>query len=158
MRYGRQACAEMLPEFPLLKETFSRAIIRVIAARIKAHLGIFGDIPRARMFEGRASIIVRSDGTEDPTAMREGSAEIEISLDELKDLTLQQLMDKLDMVAWDMARQQSLHLFSTLDEGWKKAGTTIDGQGGPLTSALFLAMLEKIWINFIQMARPECPQ
>jgi len=44
--------------------------------------------------------------------------------------------------------EQSEHFFATLGEGFKKAGTTIDAQGQPLTPDLFLNMIETIWINF----------
>jgi hypothetical protein len=138
----------MLPEFPLLKEAFTRAVIRVLAERVKMHQGIVGKIGRARMFEGRHNTIIRPDGSEDQTSMNEGRAELRIPLDELKELGLQQLLDRLDEIAKDMARQQSEHFFTTLSEGSKKAGTTIDAQGKPLTPELFLKMIETIWINF----------
>lgn len=112
------------------------------------HQGIVGKIGRARMFEGRHNTIIRPDGSEDQTSMNEGRAELRIPLDELKELGLQQLLDRLDEIAKDMARQQSEHFFTTLSEGSKKAGTTIDAQGKPLTPELFLKMIETIWINF----------
>ena len=69
-------------------------------------------------------------------------------MDEPKEIGLQQLLDRLDEIAKDIAGQQSEHFFATLSEGAKKAGTTIDAQGQPLTPDLFLKMMETICINF----------
>ncbi len=147
----------MLPEFPLLKEAFTRAVIRNLAERTKMHAGIVGTVGRARMFEGRQNVIVRPDGSEDPTSMNEARAELRIPLDKLKEIGLQQLMDRLDEIARDMARQQSEHFFATLGEGSKKAGTTIDAQGKPLTPDLILKMFDTIWIDFRPDGTPIMP-
>jgi hypothetical protein len=147
----------MLPEFPLLKEAFTRAAIRLLAERVKMHQGIVGTVNRARMFEGRQNIIVRPNGSEDAIAMNEGRAELRIPLDELAEVGLQQLMNRLDEIAKDIARQQSEHFFATLSEGSKKAGTTIDAEGKPLTPDLFLKMIETIWIDFSSDGTPKMP-
>ena len=146
----------MLPEFPLLKEAFTRAVIRVLAERVKLHLGIFGTVGRARMFEGRQNVIIRADGTEDATPMGEGRAEISIPLDDLKEIGLQQLMDRLDEIAKDMARQQSEHFLGALSAGSKKAGTTIDAQGQPLTPIYSSRWLKRSGSISTLMAQRRC--
>lgn len=138
----------MLPEFPLLNEAFSRAVHRVLDERIRARQGIFGTVGRARMFEGERNIIVRPDGSDDPTVMREGRAELRISFDEMKGFGIQELLTRFEYIAEEMARQQSAYFLDTLSEGSKKAGTTIDAQGAPLTPQLLLRILETIQISF----------
>ena len=100
------------------------------------------------MFEGRVNTIIRPDGSEDPTSMNEGHAALSVPLDELNEFGLQQLLDRLDEIAKEMARQRSEYFFATIRDSSKKVGITIDAHGQPLTPDLFLRMIDTLWINF----------
>jgi predicted transcriptional regulator len=147
----------MLPDFPILKEAFNQAVTRIMAERTKVHQGPLGALRRARVFEGRNTSIVRPDGTEDQTHMNEASAQVTITLDEIKDLGLQELFERLDKIAFDMARQQSEHFYQAMKEGSEKAGTTVDAQGQNFTADLFLTLLDRVSIEFGPDGSPRMP-
>jgi hypothetical protein len=117
----------MLPDFPNLKEAFNRAVTRVTLERIKLYQGDLGKIRRGQISEGSSLAIVREDGNEEPLALTRASSALTISLDELKDFGLQQLFERLDQIALDMARQQSTRedrglRRSCISGRWKRCG------------------------------------
>jgi len=148
----------MIPDFAVLKEELNGAITRFMRDRFKFHQGPLSDVPQGRIFEGRRNIIVREDGSEDETKMQELSAETRISADEIRELHLPKLLQKLDDSVKEMAAAQAQHFYQTMSEGVEKVGNTIDGGGQPLTAELFLQAMEKIWIDFNADSSPQMPE
>jgi hypothetical protein len=148
----------MSPDFPNLKEAFNRAVTRVTLERIKLYQGDLGKIRRGQISEGSSLAIVREDGNEEPLALTRASSALTISLDELKDFGLQQLFERLDQIALDMARQQSEHFYKTMSEGAQSAGTAIDAGGQRFTPELYFRTLETMWIAFNSDGSPEIPK
>jgi hypothetical protein len=115
------------------------------------------DVPQGRVFEGRRNVIVREDGSEDETKMREVSAETRIAVDEMRELHLPKLLEKLDATVQEMAATQARHFYETMSEGVEKVGNTIDGGGQRFSAGLFLQAIEKIWIEFNADGSPQMP-
>jgi hypothetical protein len=147
----------MIPDFPVLKDELNRAITRFMRERFRVHQGPLSDVPQGRVFEGRRNVIVRQDGSEDETKMREVSAETRFAVDEIRELHLPKLLEKLDATVQEMAATQARHFYETMSEGVQKVGNTIDGGGQRFTAELFLQAMEKIWIEFNADGSPQMP-
>jgi hypothetical protein len=147
----------MIPDFPVLKEELNRAITCFMRERFKFHRGPLSDVPQGRVFEGRRNVIVRPDGSEDETKMREISAETRFAADDMRELHLPKLLEKLDAMVQEMAATQARHFYETMSEGVQKVGNTVDGGGQRFTAELFLQAMEKILIDFNADGSPEMP-
>jgi hypothetical protein len=147
----------MIPDFPVLKKELNRAITRFMRERFKFHQGPLSDVPQGRVFEGRRNVIVREDGSEDETKIREVSAETRIAADEIRELHLPKLLEKLDATVQEMAATQARHFYETISEGAEKIGNTVDGGGQRFTAELFLQAIERIWIEFNADGSPQMP-
>ena len=147
----------MLPDFPVLKDDLNKAITRVLQERARAYQGEIGNIRRARVFEGRRNVIVRTDGSEEETPLITSSAELSISFSELKDFDLPELLIRLDKIAFDIAEQQSRRFYEAMSEGIEKVGNTIDAQGGGITPELILKAFDTISIDFNSDGSPNLP-
>ena len=147
----------MIPDFPVLKEELNRAITRFMRERFKFHQGPLSDVPQGRVFEGRRNVIVRQDGSVDETKMREVSAATRIAADEMRELHLPKLLEKLDAAAQEMAATQARHFYEMMSEGVQKVGNTVDGGGQRFSAELFLEAIEKIWIEFNADGSPQMP-
>jgi hypothetical protein len=121
---------------------------RFVQERSKFHQGQIGRIPNSRIFEGENNSIIRPDGAEEVNPMTTSSAELIVKGSELKDLDLNTLLQKLDYLAIDMAKQRSKITYSSLQNGIETVGNTIDASGKKLTPELLLQMLEKIFLDF----------
>jgi hypothetical protein len=157
MTGARFAGFDMLPDFPVLKSELNGAITRFMRMRARVHQGPLAEVPRGLVFEGHANVIIREDGSEDITRMFEASSELRIPTDEIRELHLPVLLQKLDKSAHDIVAAQAKHFYETLAEGTEKAGTALDAKGGRLTVELFLRMIETILIDFKADGSPEMP-
>jgi hypothetical protein len=147
----------MLPDFPNLKDDLNRAITRVMMERTRLYQGPIGTIRRARMFEGRLNTIVRPDGSREETPLIHSSAMLNISLPELAELDLPELLMRLDAIARDMAGQQSRQFYEAMSEGVARVGNAIDAQGQKLSPKLFLKGLDRVMIAFDSDGTPQMP-
>jgi hypothetical protein len=147
----------MIPNFPDLKDEFNRALSRFMQRRIDFHLGVVGSVPRGRVFEGKRHVMVRENGSEEETEMREASVETRIPIDEIRGLDLPHLLEKIDASAKEMARIQATGFYQSMAKGVAKIGNTVDAGGKPLTVELFLDALEKILIDFYSDGSPHMP-
>ncbi|HET9366357.1 MAG TPA: hypothetical protein VFP71_15230, partial [Candidatus Angelobacter sp.] len=73
---------------------------------------------------------------------------IMIPVEEVPDLTGDNLYKKIDQIADDIARQTSQKSFKKLDEVLDEAGTGIDAKGQPITPELYLQGLERMEVSF----------
>ena len=138
----------MLPDLPALKEEIQRLLDDYLRQRTQQRMGVFGQAGRHIIHEGDRMHIVRADGTEDISSLKSSSAELEIKLEEIPDMTVEARLRRLDGMADEMARQMSGNLFQTLDTTLDKAGQTIDRKGRPLDAETILETLAKLQMDF----------
>lgn len=69
---------------------------------------------------------------------------VEIKLAEISELVGDKLLQKLDEIAADMARQASAQFYSQLAEDSEKVGNAFNAGGKPLSQELALQMFERV--------------
>jgi hypothetical protein len=138
----------MLPDFPMLKHDFERAITRFMRARSRQYEGPIANVPKSQVFEGHETAIVRIDEKEDITEIIEARAELQIPFADLPRMQLLDLLGRLDEVVKEIAATKAKHFYETIAKASQRAGTAVDAKGSRLTAEYFLDGLEKVWIEF----------
>ena len=88
---------------------------------------------------------------------QKASAECRIQPQEAKGMSVEEFLKVPNDAGRDIARQMARHLFATLDKVTEATGNVIDAKGEPLRFEHFLAVLEKIPIEFDQHGRAQFP-
>jgi hypothetical protein len=145
----------VIPDFPVLKEAFSRAMSRYMKMRMDH--GPLAQVPRGRVFEGGQNVLVREDGSREETQMYEAGSEVRISADEIRSLHLPNLLQKLDAAAEEIVSKQAKNFYETISKGVEQVGNTLDAGGRRLTVELFLEAFQKISIDFNPDGSPQMP-
>lgn len=147
----------MLPDWPQLKREIWEELDFFMKERHLLYLGAFSESPRQQVFEGRSSEIIRPDGEIDETEFKTISAEFSYDSNELSQLTLGDVLRKLDGVAKEMAEKFQQSAYEALARMCDKHGNTIEGKGEPLSPDLIIESWEKIMIPFDPNGRPRFP-
>lgn len=148
----------MLPDYPQFKGKLSELYIERLKNVKKKLMVTFGDVPLNKMFEGHKSVLIREDGTRDEIEFKSIRANIEINLKDIDKLTLSDVIKKIDSMAEEMARQESIYAFAEIEKSVEKIGNVVDARGKGLTPTIFFEMLDKIWIEFDENNNPILPQ
>ena len=147
----------MLPEFPNLQIDLSTLVREFVIAKKRQLLGGLGDIQSHHVFEGHQNSITRENGENELTEMAEGHAEIRIPFDEFPNLELEQLLEKFEAIAQQLAQAQADYMFATIAKGTAKVGNNVDAGGQKFSADLYLKVLEKLWIDFEPNGKPKIP-
>jgi hypothetical protein len=147
----------MLPDFPTQKEKLLRLLTDYHERRHEAHLGFLSSIPAYRNHEGDQWSLERADGTSDDINYQSIEATLTLRRDEIPSMTWENLQKKIDAVAEEMARQQSVKIFEDIQKTVDDVGNTISAEGGSVTKELFLEMLRRVWIDFDEAREPIMP-
>ena len=146
----------MLPNWPLLKDEFSKAFARHIRARVRERSAT-GILPSTTQHEGERSSITRADGTREEVDFLTAEGIVEIKVEELESLRLRDMLPKLDPVVESLAKSMSEHLFSTMDRITKQTGNVLDGKGQPISAEHMLEVLDRMDLNFGRDGLPKWP-
>jgi hypothetical protein len=141
----------MLPDFPNSK----RELDQLIALRLRR------SIRERNVIATLATTIVQHEGnlmaydqlTKEGKRIVTGGYEkaeagVTIPLEEIPNLTGDNLNKKIDEIAEDIAKQASQRGFQKIDEALTEAGAGVDAAGGPMTPELYLEGLEKMEMSF----------
>jgi hypothetical protein len=145
----------VIPDFPALKEQFNQALTRYMRGRLDQ--SVLGQIPRGRIFEGGRNVIVREDGSQEETKMNEAGSEIRIPADEIRNLHLPALLERLEVLVHEILAKQTKDFYETISRGVESVGNKVDAGGKPLTAELFLEAIAKIQIDFNPDGSPRMP-
>jgi len=81
---------------------------------------------------------------------------IEVKIEDIPGLVGERLLEKVDAIAEDSARQVSQIFFRKMDEITREAGTAVDARGGPPTQELWLRIFKGMEMDFdLQTGKPE---
>jgi hypothetical protein len=125
--------------------------------KMRMERGPLGQVPRGRVFEGGRNVLVREDGSQEETEIREAGSEMRISADEIRSLHLTNLLEKLDVAAEEIVTKQAKHFYETISKGVEQVGNNLNAGGQPLTAELFLEAFQKILIDFNADGSPQMP-
>jgi len=142
---------------PQLEEELETLVSRFVENATRARAPAMGEITRHRLFEGHNSAIVRPNGEEDETEIREFSAESEIPSKTVLYANLDEILQCFLPVAEAMASDHEKMFFEVMRETTKKTGNVVDGGGQPLSHEMILEVLETIQIDFDADGNPRMP-
>jgi len=123
----------------------------------QAHLGFLASIPAYRNYEGDQWVLERTDGTSADVEYQSIEAALTIQRSEIPSMTWENLLKKIDAVAVEMARQQSVKVFEDIQKAVDEVGNAINAEGGPVTKDLFLEMMRRMWMEFDEARQPIMP-
>ena len=144
----------MLPDFLKTKEKLKKMLN---SGREKAqvrHMGPFADTSRSNIFEGDEVILIRADGSREGVEMKKVEVKIEIKLEEVEEMTHERVLDKIDTVAREMAKQISKIAYEVIEKATEEVGNVTSADGEPLSIDLLLKGLEKMHLSFDEEGQP----
>jgi hypothetical protein len=150
-RLGERA---LLPDFPNTKSEFMKAVTERLRVGVYRESALLSRVRRFAAHEGDSFTIHRLDGTVAKSTYRETSAEMTINRKDLVALSPQQLADKIDQLALEMAGKTSKVVFDKLHEITSESGQVRDAKGKPFSPETILEALESIDIDFDEKGQP----
>ena len=144
----------MLPDFLKTKEKLKKMHNTEMKKAQFRHLGPFSDTPKSEIFEGDEVILIRSDGSREEVKMKEAESKMEIKLKEIEEMTHERILDKIDTVAREMAKQIAKGGYEAIDKAAQEVGNVTSADGEPLSVDLLLEGLEKIHLSFDEDGQP----
>lgn len=148
----------MLPDLTSFKRSLAERLRRAFEVRVLHHAPLMAEIKAHRQREGdRYSYETHDSGDirretfktfRTPVTTRIVPAPIEQE---------QEIAEKLDQAAQDMAKQHMRLLFTTVTESSERVGTAYDAKGKPFDFDMFLGALENLWIDFDEQGQPIFP-
>ena len=142
----------MLPDFPDTKRLFSRFFQTYMRRKIR-EVSPFSAVQTRHLHEGRAMKITRADQSESTSGLQQLSAHIEVTFDEIKDLTLKKAIEKHDAMIADMVRKQT-HFIRERMSSELPESQTLDARGRRFDAQVVLDMLEKMQFDFYPDGTP----
>ena len=139
--------ASMLPNYEKLNASFSKAVRRFLFLRSRED-GFLKQIRPHAIHEGRNAAIVRPDETVDPTELKKSEASLLMTYEEIEDVDLLAIMNKMSEMAAQFRDQNAKHIFETLNDVTTKTGQVVNAAGRPLTNDDLIHMMERIQLDF----------
>jgi hypothetical protein len=152
----------MLPDFLELKAELSDFISEFFQQRVSHHLGALSEIGRQTVFEGPVDAnygqqLVRDTGEVESFGLNPISTEISIPLNRLPEMTLDEVLMKVDETAQDFAKELAQFHYKRMSEILAGTETSIDAKGRKLSAELILEFFSKMDIDFDQRGNPKMP-
>lgn len=147
----------MLPDFPAIKKAISEAVNAYLRIAAKQD-PLFSDIREEVHFEGNRMSSYTVDGELDESNYQEFKSGYEIKDDEIIEKGVVAFLEHFDRTSEEIKKQKSQLLFKKIDESTEKIGNQIDLKGEEVTFDHFLAMIQKIWIDFDEEGKPHMPR
>jgi hypothetical protein len=147
----------MLPDYPSLKKDIEEVLHVFFRRRVDQHAIAVKQMPKMRMFEGKGTIVKRASGEDDPTAFMRAETIFELQLDDIPKMSVNDVLNKLDNAAQDMAGKMETGLFKSLSEDLGKRERTVDHKGQPLSGKVILETLRNLFIPFDHTGNPQMP-
>ena len=121
----------MLPDFLKTKEKLKKKHNTEMKKAQFRHLGPFADTPKSEIFEGDEVILIRADGSREEVEMKEAEGKMEIKLKEIEEMTHERILDKIDTVAREMAKQIAKSGYEVIDKAAQEVGNVTSADGEP---------------------------
>ena len=144
----------MLPNFLKTKEKLKKMLDSEIKKAEFRHLGPFADTPKSNLFEGDEVILIRADGSRAEVKMEKAEGKVEIKLEEVEEMTHERVLDKIDTMVRQMAKQIAKAAYETMSKAAEEVGNVTSADGEPLSVDLLLEGLEKMHLSFDEEGQP----
>jgi hypothetical protein len=148
----------MLPDFPNILAKLDNLITKRLQYRVRMGDPIISMAHHTFQHEGDRMVFGTVDGKQKEMDYKQFESVFQISREEIKSLTIGDIIKKIDAVAEEMTGNMARTMFSTIEQITKEAGTSIDQGGKPFTFETFLEVLERVWIDYDEeTGRPHMP-
>ena len=144
----------MLPDFLKTKEKLKKMLDSERKKAELLHLGPVADAPKSMIFEGDEVILIRADGSRGEMKMRKMQATVDLRLEEVEEMTHERVLDKIDAMSREMAKQIATRGYEVIDEATQEVGNVTSADGKPLSVDLLLEGLEKMHLSFDEEGQP----
>ena len=138
----------MLPDFLKTKEKLKKMLNSEMKKAQLRHIGPFADSPKSNIFEGDEVILIREDRSRGEMKMRKMQAAVDFKLEEIEEMTHERVLDKIDTMAREMAKQIAERGYEVIEEAAQEVGNVTSADGKPLSVDLLLENLEKMHLSF----------
>ena len=143
----------MLPDYPEIKIRINAILLKRMRQIIRG--AQFENVNRQRVFEGNLGIIRRPDGTEEKISYTLFRSGFELKIDDIANITQDKVIEHIDTMAYDLAKQNAKYAIETIEKGIKQAGNSVNHQ--ELTAETILEVIEMSSIDFRLDGTPIMP-
>jgi hypothetical protein len=137
----------MLPDFPEAKDHARRLFLRAVRSQIPQHEPLLGDIKHSRIHEGESARLTRQDESTDEIEFEVTGAEFEVTREQMRRVTIDQLLEHVSSVADQLAAQQSQLMFRRLSQAVEQVGNSISAAELGIKQG-FLEMQRRLEVDF----------
>jgi len=137
----------MLPDFPEAKKHVRGLLLRELQRRIPQMAPILAGISHTRIHEGRLARLTRADKSSDEISFQLSSAELSLPREQMRRISVEQLMDHVTHLAEQLAGHQAQLLFQTIREATEATGNAVSAARLGEKEA-FLEMERRIEMDF----------
>lgn len=137
----------MLPDFPAVKKRGLFLFLRAVRRHIPVHSPILQGMRQSRIHEGRHAVLTRADESVSDIDFQAAHAELAIDREQMKAITIDQLVEHASKMAEQFAEQQTRAMFERLSEAVEAVGNTVSAAQLGAKQA-FLEMERKIQVDF----------
>jgi len=138
----------MLPDFPDVKNELDRRASLLIKLDMALSDPIMREIRTTIQHEGDQHTYGTVQGDVRALEYQKIESMMEILKDELPSLSVDQIFERVKLVAEDMTRQMAQGMFNRISEITKETGTSVSAGGRPITLDLFLETIDRMEIDF----------
>lgn len=148
----------MLPDYPRVKGDLSARFLDFLKIRVDFYLGVFSEVKHVRYFEGDARNLTRPSGEVEPGRWKDIQSILTVEKKDIPRLTLTSVVEKLDRLAQDIARQQVELAYETISEAVEKVGNVMDAGGKRITAQTIIEAFGMLDIDFDRNGVARMPQ
>jgi hypothetical protein len=138
----------MLPDFPEVKTELDRKARVLMRLRTALSNPVLRQIRTTIQHEGDRHTYGTVDGQVRDMEYHQIESAMEFSMSEMPDLTVEQILARLEGAAQDMTRQMAQSMFRQISAATDEASTSISAGGQPLTFDLYLESIERMEVEF----------
>lgn len=141
----------MLPDFPRTRrELYKKLQLRIrMTAQAKSPLHALGSsITQHEGVLHSYNQLTHSGIRTVTEGFKEIKVPIEVKFEDIPGLIGEKLLERVDAIADDVARQTSQAFYQKMDQTTKEAGTAVNAGGGPPTKELWLKMFQEMEMDF----------
>ena len=146
----------MLPDYPSIKKKIQKKFVEAIKREIQKD-PLLSQIKIRHVHEGDILTSSTMDGYSERVEYKLISAKLAITNEEIINKGPNAFFSRVDVIAREMAKQQSQLFFKKMDEVTERTGQVVDAKSKPLSPQLILKVLEKIAIDFDEYGNPIFP-
>ena len=144
----------MFPDYLKTKEKLQKMLHYKMMQTHLTHMGPLADVPISLIFEGNQTVVIREDGSSEETNMEEITAELQVKIEEVENMSHEMVLDKINGVTEEMVGNMKKLFYGQIEKSADEVDNVVSAGGKPFSMDLFFELLEKIHIDFDEAGNP----